>query len=129
MEPHVFMRKWLEAVTHGPLDALAELTAKDIVFRMPFAPPGGTQEVKGWDRTSEMLQYVWTAFPEFAWHDIVTRRVEGDPELYVTTTRSTARKSDGQPYGNTYVMLTRVRDGQVVEHTEYYNPLALLPRT
>ena len=34
--------------------------------------------------------------------------------------------NSGKPYRNQYVILTRIRDGVVLEHVEYINPLAVM---
>lgn len=57
--------------------------------------------------------------------DVVIRATE-DPELFVTTARSEAVLANGRPYRNTYIMLTRVREGEVVEHVKYFYPLPII---
>ncbi len=57
--------------------------------------------------------------------DVVSLKTE-DPELVMTTARGSATMANGRLYENSYVMLTRIRDGMVIEHTEYLNPLAVM---
>ena len=49
-----------------------------------------------------------------------------DPELFVTTGNGQATMNSGKIYRNSYVMFTRIRDGMVLEHIEYLNPLAVM---
>jgi ketosteroid isomerase-like protein len=61
----------------------------------------------------------------FEWKDVVVTATE-DPALLVTTARSEVLLKSGGTYANRYVMLTRFRDGKVLDHTEYFNPLPVL---
>jgi ketosteroid isomerase-like protein len=119
------MREWLDLVATGPAEAWPGKVAADVVIRLPFAPPGVASELSGFDQAIAALSSVWSAKERFAWRDVVIRRTE-DPELLVTTARSEALMRSGQAYANAYVMLTRIRDGKVVEHVEYFNPLPVL---
>lgn len=119
------MRAWLDLVALGPAEAWEGRVARDVVIRLPFAPPGVPNELNGFDRAIEVMSGVWSAKERFVWRDVVIRRTE-DPELVVTTARSEALMRTGQAYANDYVMLTRIRDGLVVEHVEYFNPLPVL---
>jgi ketosteroid isomerase-like protein len=92
---------------------------------LPFAPPGVASELRGRTHAIEALSGLWQAKKSFAWHDVVIRGTD-DPELFVTTARSEAVLVSGQNYANSYVILTRLRDGKVAEHVEYFNPLPVI---
>jgi ketosteroid isomerase-like protein len=49
-----------------------------------------------------------------------------DPELAVATANGEAKMANGNTYTNSYVFFTRIRDGEVIEHTEYLNPLQFM---
>jgi ketosteroid isomerase-like protein len=119
------MREWLELVAKGPAEAWTGRVAPDVKIRLPFAPPGVAGELNGFDAALAGLSGAWAAKETFEWHEVVIRRTE-DPELVVTTARSEALLRSGRRYANSYVMLTRIRDGLVVEHSEYFNPLPVL---
>lgn len=119
------MRDWLDIVATGPAEAWPERAADDVVIRLPFAPPGVPNELRGASQAVAQLGAVWAAKARFDWRDVVIRRTE-DPELVVTTARSEAVMLSGQHYANSYVILTRFRDGKVVEHDEYFNPLPVI---
>lgn len=119
------VRDWLDLVATGPAEAWSSRVAEGVVIRLPFAPPGVAEELSGKAAAIAALAPVWEGKVRFDWRDVVIRATE-DPELFVTTARSEVLLRSGRTYANSYVMLTRVRDGQVVEHAEYFNPLPVL---
>ena len=121
----VLTREWLDLVAMGPADAWTGRVADDVVIRLPYAPPGVESELRGFEHARETLSHHWKTKKSFAWRDVVIRKTE-DPELMVTTARSEVVLMNGQPYANDYIMLTRIRNGKVVEHVEYFNPLPIM---
>jgi ketosteroid isomerase-like protein len=119
------MRQWLDVVAKGPAEAWPALAVDDVVIRLPYAPAGVADELRGQAEAVRAMSPVWQAKERFDWHDVVILRTE-DPDLLVTTARSEVVYSSGQRYANSYVILTRFRDGKVVEHVEYFNPLPVL---
>ena len=119
------MRDWLDIVATGPADAWPGRAAEDVVIRLPFAPPGVPNALHGQAAAIAQLSAVWRANTRFDWRDVVILRTE-DPELLVTTARSEVALLSGQSYANSYVILTRFRDGKVIEHIEYFNPLPVI---
>jgi ketosteroid isomerase-like protein len=119
------IREWLDAVSSGPAEAWFAHATEDIVIRLPFAPPGVANELRGRAHAIEALSGLWKAKKSFAWQDVVIRSTD-EPGLYVTTARSEAVLLTGQHYANSYVILTRLRDGKVAEHVEYFNPLPVI---
>jgi ketosteroid isomerase-like protein len=119
------MRAWLEVFGEGEFDAFPGKVSPDFVLRLPFVPPGVASEIRGRDATQRVLQASAERRSRLVFEDVVIRRTE-DPELVVTTARAEAKLANGRTYRNEYVMLTRIRDGTVLEHVEYLNPLALM---
>ena len=124
-DPKQLIRKWMEITAMGPAEDWVGRASDDLVLRLPYAPPGVKAELRGFDAARDELGHHWATKTSFDWVDVVIRETE-DPELFVTTARSEVMLANGQPYRNDYVMLTRVRDGKVVEHTEYFNPLPIV---
>lgn len=124
-EAKALIREWMQITAMGPAEAWVGKASDDVVIRLPYAPPGVTAEVRGFDAARDMLSHHWGNKQRFDWLDVVILATE-DPELFVTTARSDVLMDSGAPYGNDYIMLTRVRDGKVVEHAEYFNPLPVL---
>jgi ketosteroid isomerase-like protein len=119
------IREWLDVVASGPAEAWPDRAAPDVVIRLPFAPPGVNSELRGRAQAIEAMSGVWKLKERFTWCDVVIRQTE-DPELFVTTARSEVVMRSGQNYANSYVILTRIRDGKVAEHVEYFNPLPVI---
>jgi ketosteroid isomerase-like protein len=119
------IREWLDVVSSGPAEAWPTYAADDVVIRLPFAPPGVANELRGRTFAIEALGGLWKAKRSFAWLDVVIRGTD-DPELFVTTARSEAVLMSGRHYANSYVILTRLRNHKVVEHVEYFNPLPVI---
>jgi ketosteroid isomerase-like protein len=119
------VREWLDLAAVGPAEAWPDRVARDVVVRLPYAPPGVEPVMNGYDEALAVLGSHWHTKTSFNWRDVVILATE-DPELFVTTARSEVMMVTGKPYANTYIMLTRVRDGLIVEHAEYFNPLPIL---
>lgn len=119
------IREWLDVVSSGPAEAWPAYATDDAVIRLPFAPPGVPNELRGRVQALEALSGLWKAKRSFAWLDVVIRGTD-DPQLFVTTARSEAVLVSGHHYANNYVILTRIRDRKVAEHVEYFNPLPVI---
>ena len=120
-----FLLEWMNILASGPADAWTGRVAEDVVLRLPFAPAGVATEVRGRDQAIALMSDHWGSIDSFEWQDVTTYRTE-DEGLFVTTARSQVKFSSGFDYSNDYVVLTRLKDGQVSEHTEYFNPLRVL---
>jgi uncharacterized protein len=119
------IREWMEITAMGPAEAWDGKVAPDVVVLLPYAPTGVLAMMNGFDEARDTLAHHWPTKRSWQWRDVVIRQTE-DPQLYVITARSEVVLADGQPYANDYVMLTRVRDGQIAEHSEYFNPLPIM---
>lgn len=119
------IREWMDLTAIGPAEDWVGKVAADVIVRLPYAPPGVIPEMHSFDAARDTLSHHWASKIRFDWHDVVIRGTE-DPELFVTTARSEAILISGARYANDYIMLTRVRDNMIVEHTEYFNPLPII---
>ena len=119
------VRNWLEVFAEGDFDAYPGGVAEDFVLRLPFVPPGVPTEFRGRDFASKALAESAKGRSRLIFSNKVMRRTD-DPELVVTTADAEAVMANGNPYRNSYVIFTRIRDGVVLEHIEYLNPLAIL---
>jgi uncharacterized protein len=119
------IREWLDLVSSGPAERWPTYATDDVVIRLPFAPPGVANELRGRAYAIAALSDLWKAKKSFTWRDVVIRGTD-DPGLFVTTARSEAVLMSGQHYANDYVILTRLRDGKVAEHVEFFNPLPVI---
>lgn len=118
-------RAWLEVFPEGDFEAFPGEIAEDFLLRLPFVPPGVPNEFRGREHAREVLQKSAEGRSKLVFTDVRILRTE-DPELVLTTAKASAEMHNGNPYANEYVMLTRIRDGVVLEHIEYLNPLAVI---
>lgn len=116
---------WLAILPEGRFADFPGTVSPDFVLRLPFVPPGVPSAFKGRDVAQAALQGSARNRGPLVFTDKVIRRTD-DPELVVTTARAEAVMGNGRTYRNEYVMFTRIRDGEVLEHIEYLNPLALM---
>lgn len=119
------VQSWLEHFPEGDFDGFAGEVAEDFVLRLPFVPPGVPTEFRGRETARAALAGSAQGRSRLVFTDKVMLRTE-NPELVVTTANAEATMANGNTYRNSYVMFTRVRDGTVLEHTEYLNPLAIM---
>ena len=117
-------RAWIEHFAEGDFDDFPGEVAEDFTLRLPFLPPGLQNEFKGRETARAVLKKSAERRSRLVFEDVKILRTE-DPELVVTTARAHADLDDGAIYRNEYIMLTRIREGVVVEHVEYLNPLAV----
>jgi len=118
-------RAWLDSFPEGDFDTFPGEVAADFVLRLPFVPAGVPTEFRGRETARAALAGSAAGRSRLVFSDVVILRTE-DPELVVTTARGAATMADGRAYRNDYIMLTRIRDGVVLEHVEYLNPLAVM---
>ncbi len=117
-------RAWIDTFAEGNFDAFPGRVAEDFRLRLPFLPPGLQNEFVGRDTARAVLVASAERRSKLVFEEVKILRTE-DPELVVTTARARATLDGGGIYRNEYIMLTRIRDGVVLEHIEYLNPLAV----
>jgi len=119
------LHEWLEVLPEGRFDDFSGEIAEDFVLRLPFVPPGIPTEFAGRETVRQALQSTAATRSPLTFEDVVIRRTDEDG-LYVVTARGGATMNTGKVYRNQYVLLVRLKDGVVLEHTEYLNPLAVM---
>lgn len=117
-------RNWLKVFPEGNFDAFVGEVSPDFVLRLPFVPPGVPTEFRGREFAQRTLAASAEGRSKLVFGNVRILRTE-DPEMVVTTCDGEAAMNTGRSYRNTYVMFTRIRDGVVLEHIEYLNPLAV----
>jgi ketosteroid isomerase-like protein len=115
------IREWFDVIASGAFDAWPTFAHKDIVMRIPFAPGGMPTEMFGYDAAISGVQAFWQTMKSFKWMYFNILATE-DPDFFAAMARSEADTIFG-PYANSYVLFIRLRDGKVIEHIEYFNPL------
>lgn len=107
------------------LEGLGALMHDHITMRFPFAPEGIPNHCHGRDQCLAMSKEVFASLNALQWIDLEAFATE-DPEVVFLTARSKAETRAKVPYANQYCFKIRVRDGQVIEHTEFFNPLPIM---
>jgi ketosteroid isomerase-like protein len=118
-------RAWLEVMPEGHFDEFPGGIADDFVLRLPFVPEGIPSEFRGRETAQAAIAGSARNRSPLVLRDLVIRATD-DPELILATARGEATMASGKPYRNEYVILIRIREGTVIEHTEYLNPLAII---
>lgn len=118
----VLMREWLDLIEKCKFDEKADKVSRDIVLRFPYAAPGVSEEVRGFDAAKEYLERFIRSLKVFRWINVKSWLTD-EPDLVLATSQSEAISGSGVDYANNYVFLVRFKNGQVIEHIAYSNPL------
>ena len=118
-------RAWLKAFPDGEFDTYPGNISQEFTLRLPFLPPGVQGEYIGRDTAQAVLKQTARGRSPLVFSDVTILRTE-DPNLVVTTAKGEAVMNNGRIYRNEFIMLTRFRDGALVEHVEYLNPLPVI---
>jgi len=116
---------WLRHMPQGDFDGFPGEISPDFVLRLPFMPGGLPTEFAGREQARAVLADSARSRAPLVFTDKRILRTE-DPELVVVTASASTTMANGRPYRNSYVIFVRVRDGVIVEHTEYLDPLKVI---
>jgi len=119
------MRAWMNCFGEGDFDAFPGTVSPDFVLHLPFVPAGVPTEFRGRETAQAALAGSAKGRSKLVFSNVRILRTE-DPELAVATADGEATMASGKVYRNSYVIFTRFRNGEVIEHIEYLNPLAVM---
>ena len=113
------VRSFYEAGNRGDFDACFEMLAEDITWTniCPTAL-SGTYRGKA-ELMENLLGPLFGQLEAGIRSEIVRLVAEGD--YVVALTSGTAKTKDGREYNNSYCHVIRLRDGEFVEVTEYFD--------
>jgi uncharacterized protein len=121
------VRRFLDALNTWDFDVMAELFDSDLVFELPFAPPGLVTRIEGGREFLEFVRRVPEVFDEERLHDIAINGFADDPHEVVAEYQSDMNVvATGGKYQNRYVARFTVRDGKLTRFVEYCDPIPLL---
>ncbi|MEO0697804.1 MAG: nuclear transport factor 2 family protein [Pseudomonadota bacterium] len=115
------------ALESGELGQIEALMAEDVVNTIPFDASGATTEdvFRIFDGREQVMAYFAQAqqfIPEVAFVDPqITISASGDTAF--VETRGNMQLADGRAYENLYVWRLDFENDQIVEITEYFNPV------
>ena len=119
-------RAFYDAFNGWDFGVLQDVLAEDIVFELPYSPFPSEKRTEGRDKTIAMLRIVKNVLSGLRLYDINVDTLAADPATFVAEFRSSATiSSTGVSYGNRYIARGTVRDGQVVDYAEFFDPLVL----
>jgi uncharacterized protein len=112
------------AVTAGT-DFLS-MCAEDIAFQFPYAPAGAVQEVRGKAILAAYLAKVG-ALISFDALEMPITHAANDGETFILEFSCKGHgAATGTKYDQNYISVIRVRNGQILQYRDYWNPLVLL---
>jgi len=118
-------KQWLDVLARGAVEEWSGVTDEALLMHVVFMP-GGAGPVQGRSANAAIVGEFWKAWKTFAFHDVEAHESREEPGLVFMTARSEAETAWGASYANTYVFRTRIANGKVVEHREYFDPLPVL---
>lgn len=111
------LEQYCAAMEKGADECMA-LMADDVVLRAPTMAPPIPQEVRGLAQVRPLYEMLFAqVFDEFRWTYQVY--ATDDDEVAFATAASTPKLRNGLPYKQDYAIYSRVKDGKIVEHTEF----------
>ncbi len=119
IENKEIVRSFYEAGNRGDFDACFELLADDITWtNIGTTSLSGTYRGKA-ELMENLLEPLFGQLESGIRSEIVRLVAEG--EYVVALTSGTARTKDGRDYNNSYCHVIRLRGGEFVEVTEYFD--------
>jgi hypothetical protein len=120
------VRAYLDAVSDLDVEAITALLHPDVVMHIPYAPDGIPPKVEGKAAVVEWFSGMPNLMAplNFANHDIVAVQREG--EYIARYTGDTTVLTTGLPYRNTYISCFTVRDGLIINSTEFFDSVSLV---
>jgi uncharacterized protein len=123
-------RQVFERIQHITLhldSPVADLYAPDAVHEWPFALPGAPQRLTGRDQIRAFFTRAagGSRFDFREFRNVVVHET-ADPEVIIAEYDIHGQITDtGRPFVFSYILVLRVRDGQIVSLRDYLNPLAM----
>jgi hypothetical protein len=108
-----------DAMAKGDGAPFADAMAEDFTWRMMGTTPWSGTYVGKVDVRGRMLKALFEQFASP--HRSIPRRIHADGDFVIVECQGDVTTTKGKPYNNTYCFVIRMRDGQMVELTEYFD--------
>lgn len=120
-------RRFLEAEFNLDAEGMIAELADEVVLEFPHAFEGMPRKTEGKEAVAGFIR-AW--IPSW-WSELKSTRLEvraeADPERAVAEYASKGTiASNGKPYIQDYAGMFIVREGKIVYHAEYFNPLPVM---
>lgn len=106
------------------IEGFSKLFAPDGRQVMPYSPAGFPSRLEGRQAIYNQCAGMPENFRSMRFVDRTIRETS-EPGQFVATWRGEIELASGGRYDNTYIGLFQVRDGKLVQFTEYFNPIVL----
>ncbi|GHF71974.1 hypothetical protein FHX82_000761 [Amycolatopsis bartoniae] len=107
----------------GAVEVMLDLSADDVVFEFPFAPPGRPTRVEGKPALAEYLKALAGRVRIEGIRDLEVHETVKPEVAIIEMTVTGTVTATGAPYEQSYVSILTVRDGLIVHYRDYWNPL------
>ena len=122
--PAVIFKRSLEAFLGKDMRAWADLCAEDVLVEFPYSPENLPSRLEGREAIFRYLEYYPTII-DIREIDSVTVYETNRPDTIVAEWSVKGEViPNGNKYDMSYATFVTVRDGQITNYREYWNPLA-----
>ena len=113
------LAQYCKAMESGA-DACLRLMDENIVFHAPCIAAPVPKTMTGIEAVGGAYQMLFAhIFKKFRWSGEIF--ATDNPEVAIALMTSQVELMDGRAYSNDYTVISRVRDGKIYEHTEFFD--------
>jgi uncharacterized protein len=121
------VKRYIDAINAWDFDTKRTMLHPDMVFEMPFAPPGFDNQIRGAENYLAFAKQAMDIVGDENLHDLRVETFASDPGEAVCFYKSDMTiQTTGLPYRNDYIGRFTVRDGKITRFAEYYDGVRLL---
>ena len=119
LTPKEILTRYCKAMEIGADECIA-LMHDDIVLYAPCVPAPVPKTMTGLEAVGGAYKMLFARlFKQFRWSGEIF--ATDNPEVAVARMSSRVELMDGRQYANEYMLLSRVRDGKLCEHHEFFD--------
>jgi ketosteroid isomerase-like protein len=122
--PADIFRRSLDAFLGKDMRAWADLCAEDVVVEFPFSPDNLPSRLEGREAIFGYLQYYPTIIDIHEIDSVTIYETNHPAKVVAEWTVKGHVIPNGNKYDMNYATFVTVRNGQIAEYREYWNPLA-----
>jgi uncharacterized protein len=119
--------RYIDAINAWDFATKRAMLHPDMVFEMPFAPPGFDNRIQGAESYLAFAKQAMAIVGDENLHDLRVETFASDPGEAVCFYKSDMTiQTTGLPYRNDYIGRFTVRDGKITRFAEYFDGVRLL---
>lgn len=121
------VRRYIDAINAWDFDTKRTMLHPDMVFELPYAPPGFESRIEGAENYLAFAKQAMAVVGDENLHDLHVETFGSDPGEAVCFYKSDMTiQTNGASYKNDYVGRFTVRNGKITRFAEYCDPIRLL---